>query len=82
MRAEPVAASVLCVVLVLSAAPTSPSTSVLVPGPAGIIGFGSLIPIALEGSNTPRETIRTMAALVDEHGSEMAAPAEWRRWCR
>jgi dipeptidase len=37
-------------------------------GPAGIIDYGSLIWIALERSKTAREAIRTMAALVDEHG--------------
>jgi dipeptidase len=37
-------------------------------GPAGTIDYGSLIWIALERSKTAREAIRTMAALVDEHG--------------
>lgn len=37
-------------------------------GPAGIIDYGSLIWIALERSKTAREAIRTIAALVDEHG--------------
>jgi dipeptidase len=37
-------------------------------GPAGIVDYGSLIWIALERSKTAREAIRTMAALVDEHG--------------